>query len=92
MLINHPDLVEELLITRSHDFRKNLGARRLSSALGNGLLVSAGEFWLRQRRLMQPAFHRQRIEAMAETMMSIASSAVERFQPDSEVELYAEVR
>ena len=54
------------------DFRKNLGARRLGSLLGNGLVLSEGEFWLRQRRLMQPAFHRQRIGAMAEAMVGCA--------------------
>src|ERR671933_1499585 len=65
ILIGHPDLVEEVLVTRNHDFRKNLGTRRLASLLGQGLLLSEGEFWLRQRRLMQPAFYRQRIAAMA---------------------------
>src|SRR5438132_6529205 len=65
VVISHPELVEEVLVTRNHDFRKNLGARRLRSPLGEGLLVSEGDFWLRQRRLMQPAFHRQRLDAMA---------------------------
>jgi cytochrome P450 len=55
VLISHPELVEEVLVTRNHDFRKNLGTRRLSSVLGSGLLVSEGDFWLRQRRLMHPA-------------------------------------
>ena len=75
VLIGHPDLVEEVLVTRNHDFRKNLGARRLGSLLGNGLVLSEGEFWLRQRRLMQPAFHRQRIGAMAEAMVGCALAA-----------------
>src|SRR5438477_11119644 len=57
VLISHPDLVEEVLITRAHAFRKSLGARRLRSALGDGLMVSEGEFWLQQRRRMQRAFH-----------------------------------
>src|ERR1700730_11701267 len=46
VLISHPALVEEMLATRNHDFRKNLGSRRLGSALGNGLLVSEGDYWL----------------------------------------------
>jgi cytochrome P450 len=72
ILIGHPDLVEEVLVTRNHDFRKNLGTRRLGSLLGQGLLLSEGDFWLRQRRLMQPAFHRQRIAAMADAMTGAA--------------------
>ena len=76
VLLGHPDLVEEVLVTRNHDFRKNLGARRLGSLLGNGLVLSEGDFWLRQRRLMQPAFHRQRIGAMADTMVGCALATV----------------
>jgi cytochrome P450 len=91
VLINHPELVEELLVIRNQDFRKNLGTRRLSSALGNGLLVSEGDVWLRQRRLMQPAFHRHRIEAMGATMVSIASSAVDRWRTGEKRDIYQEM-
>jgi len=77
VLLGHPALVEEVLVTRSHEFRKNLGTRRLRSALGNGLLVSEGETWLRQRRMMQPAFHRQRVDGMAEAMVCTALKAVD---------------
>jgi len=91
VLINHPELVEQVLITHNHDFRKNVGTRRLRSALGNGLLVSEGEFWLRQRRLMQPAFHRQRIEAMAESMVSIASNVVDTWRIGETRDLYEAV-
>jgi cytochrome P450 len=80
VLIGHPGLVEEVLVTRNHDFRKNLGARRLGSLLGNGLVLSEGELWLRQRRLMQPAFHRQRIGAMADTMVGCAVATLEGWQ------------
>ncbi|HLZ31458.1 MAG TPA: cytochrome P450 [Chloroflexota bacterium] len=91
VLISHPALVEELLTTRSHDFRKNLGSRRLGSALGNGLLVSEGDLWLRQRRLMQPAFHRQRIDGMAETMVATASKALESWQAGDRRDIYREM-
>src|SRR5690349_5290181 len=64
VLVSHPQLVEEVLVTRNADFRKNIGVRRLGSVLGNGLLLSEGEFWLRQRRLMQPAFHHRRLAHM----------------------------
>jgi cytochrome P450 len=80
-----------LLVTHNRDFRKNLGTRRLSSALGNGLLVSEGEVWLRQRRLMQPGFHRQRVEAMGESMVAIASKVMDKWLPGESRDLYDEM-
>ena len=44
-------------------------------SLGNGLLTSEDEFWLRQRRIAQPAFHRQRIAALADVMAHVARDA-----------------
>jgi cytochrome P450 len=90
VLISHPRLVEEVLVTRSHDFRKNL-APRLRSSLGNGLLVSEGDFWLRQRRLMQPAFHRQRIDAMAAVMVSTVSECLDRWRTGERHDIYREM-
>jgi cytochrome P450 len=74
VLVSHPSLVEEVLVTHNHDYRKHLGARRLSSLLGHGLLLSEGDFWLRQRRLMQPAFHRQRVARLGDAMLSLISA------------------
>src|SRR5438094_9184736 len=91
VLVSHPDLVEEVLVTRNHDFRKNLGTRRLRAALGNGLLVSEGDFWLRQRRLLQPAFHRQRLDAMADAMVSTASTALDEWHAGEQRDIYHEM-
>jgi cytochrome P450 len=68
LLIYHPDAIEEVLITRARDFVKSPGIRLLRRLLGDGLFVSEGDLWLRQRRLMQPAFHRQRIAAYGDVM------------------------
>jgi cytochrome P450 len=72
LLIYHPDAIDEVLITRNRDFIKSPGIRLLRRLLGDGLFVSEGDLWLRQRRLMQPAFHRQRVAAYGEIMADYA--------------------
>lgn len=67
-LLNHPDDIETILVTRQRSFIKGRGLRANREALGNGLLTSEGDFWLRQRRLIQPAFHRERVAAYAPVM------------------------
>jgi cytochrome P450 len=68
-LLSHPDLVEEVLVAQNHRFVKNYLLRLLTPLLGNGMLMSEGSFWLRQRRLAQPAFHRSRIAAYGPAMV-----------------------
>ena len=72
MLVYHPDAIEEVLVTRSRDFVKSPGVQLLRPLLGQGLLLSEHDFWLRQRRLVQPAFHRQRVAAYGEIMTAYA--------------------
>lgn len=68
--LNHPDLIEEVLVTKSKSFIKHWALRQAKPSLGEGLLTSEGEFWRRQRRLAQPAFHRDRIASYADVMVS----------------------
>ncbi len=72
VLLNHPDTIERVLVTRSRDFAKGRGLEISRRIFGNGLLTSEGDFWLRQRRLSQPAFHRERIAAYGKVMVSYA--------------------
>jgi cytochrome P450 len=67
-LLAHPDAIEEVLVKKKRSFRKARGTRALAPLLGNGLLVSEGDFWRRQRRLAQPAFHKERIGAYGAIM------------------------
>jgi cytochrome P450 len=67
-LLAHPKDIEAVLVTLHRSFSKGFGARASPEVFGNGLLTSEGDFWLRQRRLSQPAFHRERIAAYAATM------------------------
>jgi cytochrome P450 len=66
---NHPDLVEEVLVNQNRKFIKHYRLRQTRRTLGLGLLTSEGEFWRGQRKLAQPAFHRDRIAAYGRLMV-----------------------
>jgi cytochrome P450 len=64
-LLSNPELIETVLVENNSNFIKGRVIRSNRSLLGNGLLTSEGDFWRRQRRLSQPAFHRERIAEYA---------------------------
>jgi cytochrome P450 len=66
--LNHPDLIRDVLVTYDHCFRKGRGLERAKRLLGEGLLTSEDDFHRRQRRLVQPAFHRQRVQSYGVVM------------------------
>src|SRR4051812_10979776 len=71
-LVSDPQNIKEILVTQNRNFTKSRGLERAKRLLGNGLLTSEGAFHLRQRRLMQPAFHRERIAGYGRTMVEYA--------------------
>jgi cytochrome P450 len=70
---NHPDLIRELLVTQHRSFHKSRVLQRSKIIFGEGLLTSEEELHKRQRRLVQPAFHRERIARYAEVMIETAA-------------------
>jgi cytochrome P450 len=74
-LISHPDLIRDVLVTNDRSFMKSRALQRTRIILGDGLLTSEGEPHRRQRRLMAPAFHRERIARYAEIMTANAEKA-----------------
>ena len=61
-VINHPDDVKHVLLSNHRNYTKGEGMDRVKILLGNGIMTSEGDFWRRQRRMMQPAFHRKVID------------------------------
>jgi cytochrome P450 len=71
VFVTHPDLVEEVLVNQNRKFIKHYRLRDATRTLGQGLLISEGEFWRGQRKLAQPAFHRERIAAYGQLMVDL---------------------
>jgi cytochrome P450 len=63
--------IEQVLLTRARSFRKGVFERGAQLFAGNGLLLSEGDFWKRQRRLMSPPFHHKALGMYADTMVAI---------------------
>ncbi|MBX3249146.1 MAG: cytochrome P450 [Myxococcales bacterium] len=91
-LVSSPELVGEVLHTRNREFGKETrGMRKLRLVLGLGLLTSEGSFWLRQRRIAQPAFHRRRIAGFAERMVVAGEEMTARWSDGERIDAHHEM-
>jgi cytochrome P450 len=86
-----PALVEDVLVTKSSSFTKGRGTQRLVSLIGRGLLTSEQPQHLRHRRLVQPAFHRRRIDGYGEIMVDLTRAHVERWPANEVLDLDREM-
>ena len=79
--VNNPQLIREVLVTKHKSFRRPawLVAGRLSKIDGNGLVLSEGDFWLRQRRLVQPAFATKRFDGYAQATVEYTRRMLDRW-------------
>src|SRR5216683_3822914 len=83
-LLMHPRDIEYVLVTNTGNFTKSADYRALARVLGTGLLTNEGEFWKRQRGLIQPAFHRQNILAYAQVMTEAAGRMLDSWKNEGE--------
>ena len=70
-VINHPDDVKRVMLTNHRNYTKGEGIDRVKILLGNGIMTSEGGFWRRQRRMMQPSFHRRVIDQFAKLIHEV---------------------
>ena len=90
VLASHPDLIEQVLVTDSKYYIKHFGARMYKPVLGNGLVTSEGDFWLRQRKLAQPAFLKNRVLTYAPMMGELTRRMVANWRPGERVDMHFE--
>lgn len=89
VFVNEPALVKDMLVTHQHSFSKSLGTRVLRLLLGEGLLTSEEPLHREMRRIVQPAFHRERIAEYARIMERDAEEFAERVPSDAVFDAHA---
>ena len=67
-VVNHPDYIQHVLRRNWRNYKKGFAIKKIALLLGRGLMVSEGELWKTQRKLIQPAFHRNAVEGLVEVM------------------------
>ena len=89
--LNRPDLIEYVLVRNPQNFRKDRVVQNSRWLLGTGLLTAEGDAWKRQRRLIQPAFARDRTEAYARCMTDSAEQMLTDWRVGSMVDIHQEM-
>jgi cytochrome P450 len=80
-LINHPDHIRHILVENNKNYSKaTYSNNKFKDVIADGLLVSEGDSWLRQRRLMQPAFHQNRLTQLVPLVTSETARIIERIE------------
>ena len=91
-LLNHPDHFEYVLVTNQRNFTKHsFFWRHVTDLFGKGLLTSEGDFWLRQRRMVQPAFHRDRIASYGQVMVEYTERMLGRWREGEVHQIHQEI-
>jgi cytochrome P450 len=91
VFINEPEWINEILITQAASFVRERTLKRMKILLGEGLITSDDPIHLRQRRIIAPAFHRQRIAGYAEQIVASAAASANRWSEAQEIDIASEM-
>jgi cytochrome P450 len=89
--INHPDYIEDVLVTNYKNFIKSKGLQVSKRLLGNGLVTSEGEYHDRQRHLIQPTFYPKRIKSYADVMIKQALNVSSSWRNGTVIDIHKEM-
>jgi len=91
-VLGHPDHVKDVLVTRSRDFGKTDQFKKILSTVdGNGLVISEGDFWLRQRRIIQPVFHHDVLGEYGRVIVNQTKRWISKWESGQEMNLADEL-
>jgi cytochrome P450 len=92
-VLNHPDAIKHVLVDHPKNYTKSRNYDGLKLVLGRGLLTSEGEAWRQQRKIAQPAFHRERLGSFARSMVRCTDDLLEQWEPrrGERVDVHAEM-
>jgi cytochrome P450 len=91
-LLNSPEVIRQALVSQARKLEKGISFGRVGQLIGNGLVLSSGEYHHRQRRLMQPAFQRSEIPRYMATMRDVAVPRIEAWPDGGTLALDRELR
>ncbi|MFW5444253.1 MAG: cytochrome P450 [Methylococcaceae bacterium] len=83
-IITNPDAIKHILITNHTNYIKGTGFERVKMLLGNGIIVSDGDFWRRQRTMIQPAFSRKNVLQLCEMIKTVTQKLIPQWQLKAE--------
>ena len=89
-LASDPELIQQVLVTDAKHYIRHFGVRTFKPVLGNGLVTSEGDFWLRQRRLIQPAFLKARVLSYEPAMVELTNAMLAGWSPGKSVDVESE--
>jgi cytochrome P450 len=90
-LVTSPSMIQEVLVTRQREFIKGEFLQNTKKVFGEGLLTSEGDFHHRQRRLIQPAFHSDRIRAYADVITAYEERLTDGWRDGETRDAHAEM-
>ena len=79
-IISNPGAIKHILVTNNSSYIKGAGFERVKMLLGNGIIVSDGDFWRRQRTMIQPGFSRKNILKLCEMMEVVTQKLIPKWQ------------
>lgn len=90
-LLNHPEFIEFVLLTGRHNFVKGRAIKSAGPVLGNGLFILEGDAWRRERRLVQPAFHRERVARESANMVRLAEDRFANWHEGAVLDMHGQM-